>query len=38
MPAAEGLDIHFGVPVAYKRRADDTAKPDNGLSTPLQNR
>jgi hypothetical protein len=27
MPAAEGLDTFFGVPDAYKRRVDDTAKP-----------
>ena len=35
MPAAEGLDIFFGVPVAYKRRVDDIAKPKKGYLLPF---
>jgi hypothetical protein len=37
MPAAEGLDIFFGVPVAYKRRVDDIAKPKKGYLLPFIN-
>jgi len=37
-PAAEGLDTFFGVPVAYKRRVDDSAKPKKGYLLPFTNR